>query len=354
MEGLKICPGDVDWFRLQIPAAQYWAGALLSHVPANGQLVMDLFADDGTTLLAEGQQDGQDVLVYSDVFSSPAAVLLRVQGASPDVENRYDLYTVVDEYRPCDPDSFEKNDTPSQAAEIAEDVYNGLSCCGDPDWYKIWLEQGDKLEVEIYFRQTDGDLDLWLVDEQTANSAQSISCDNALACSVSETDDESVVLGSAPSAGWYYAAVSPYQGARNTYDMLVVVTPASTGCTDDGQEPNDDPDGATELEPGNSLTGMQICPDNEDWFWMILNQGEHVVIDLSFTHADGDLDMRFYDGSVTPSDLDSHQLATSLSTTDNEHIEYDATKTDFYYVRVYGWSGASNTYSITVSSTGGP
>ena len=347
MEGLKICPGDSDWFRLEVPAAQYWAGALLSYVPANGRLQMDLFDDSGTTLLAAGQPDGDDIIVTSEVFAAPTTVLLRVQGENGQVENRYDLLAVVDEFVACQEDTFEPNDVPADAKPVSEDAYTGLTSCGEADWYRVSLQEGDRLDVELDFVQADGDLDLWIVDAQTAFNASSISCDNALACAVTETDDELAVLEAAPATADYYLIVYPYQQAKNSYSMMITITPASQ-CSDDGREGNDDPGTATEVGAGQQLDGLAICPDNEDWFWVTFFQGEHAVIDITFQHADGDLDMRFYDSNVTLDTLAEHQLATALSSDDNEHIEYDITRDDFYYIRVYGYEGASNSYSLHV------
>jgi len=350
LEDLKICPGNVDWYQIQIPAAGYWLGVLLGYTQANGQLRMDLYDQDGVTLLAAGQAQTDEIVVYSDVFQAPKSVYLRIEGAAAAVENRYSMYLVIEEYVPCNADTFEPNNDPNEAKTVTEDVYTGLTCCGEPDWYAISLNKGDKLEVEIEFTQADGDLDLWIFDHDTAYNAETLSCDNALGCSTSETDNEQALVESIPATGTYYIGIGPYQGAKNSYDMLVTVTPQAQECTEDGNEPNDDPDHAVEASVTVPIENMMLCTNNEDWYDAYLFQGEKMIIDLTFSHAAGDLDLKLYDPDVTEDALFEHQLATSLSSDDNEHIEYDIPADGFYYMRVYGYDlQIGNTYTLLVS-----
>jgi hypothetical protein len=79
---------------------------------------------------------------------------------------------------------------------------------------------------------------------------------------------------------------------------------------------------------------------------------ETIVVDLTFLHADGDLDLKLYDADVTPDDLWNHQVASSVTVNDNEQITFtnetgvDAT----FYLRVYGWNLQDRTtYSLGVT-----
>jgi hypothetical protein len=343
---LKICAGDEDWYRVQIPASHF-LGAGIGFTQANGQLELDLYAADGSTLLAGGEHGENQVVVYSEVAQSAQTLLLRVRGGAG-VENSYDLVIIVEPYVECSDDSYEPNDQPNDAKIVTEGVYPGLTCCGEPDWYKLDLNQGDGLDVLIEFDTAGGDLDLW-VFEPSALSDQTLSCDNAVGCSTTETDDESVSIPSVPLTTTYYIAVGPYQGARNDYDMTVVVTPVQVGCQDDTSEEDDAPAQASDVWDNGPRTGLQICANDEDWFQTLGFAGETLVFDLRFTHAAGDLDLKLYDEGVTPETLPQHLKASSVSSTDNERIEYPVQADGVFFIRVYGYNGAENAYSLEMT-----
>lgn len=347
---LKICPANVDYFRMNIPANNKLS-AILSYTEANGGLEMHLL-DSGENLLVTGQRNTDEVFLESDVFTQSQDVYLRVRAYNADaqVTNSYSLLAVREEFVQCNDDNFEPNDTPSDAKTVSEQDYPGLACCGDPDWYKIDLNTGDKLEVLIEFTQQDGDLDLWVFDSATALGGGTLSCDNALGCGITETSNEEVTVESIPADGTYYIAVGPYQNAKNTYDMTIVVTPQTQTCQDDADEENDDPINGTGIFTTSTKPDQVLCPADEDWYWVYLYEGQTVVVDLTFIHANGDLDLKLYDSEVTPDTLFEHQLASSVTVTDNEHLEYTAEMDSDFNIRVYGWNLQDRTtYSLGVT-----
>ena len=346
---LKICAANVDYFRMNIPA-DHKVGAILSYTDANGLLQMDLLDTNGSTVLAAGQRTPDEVFVESQVFSQGKDVYLRVQGDNAQAANNYSLLVVREEFIQCNDDSFEPNNTPNDAKTVASQVYSDLACCGDPDWYKIVLDTGDKLEVLIEFVQEDGDLDLWVFDSATAFGGETLSCDNALGCGITETSDEQVTVESIPADGTYYIAVGPYQNAKNTYHMTIVVTPQTQECQDDADEENDDPVWGTGIVSTTTKPDQVLCPSDEDWYWVYLYAGQTVVVDLTFIHANGDLDLKLYDSEVTMDTLFEHQLAYSVTVTDNEHLEYTAEMDSDFNIRVYGYNlEQETTYSIGVT-----
>jgi hypothetical protein len=347
---LKICANNTDYFRMTIPA-DHKVGAMLSYTEANGGLRMDLLDSDGSTVLAAGQNTTDEVYVESQVFSQSKDVYLRVQGDNAQVANNYSLLVVREEFVQCNDDNFEPNNTPNDAKTVSEQDYPGLACCGEPDWYKIDLNTGDKLEVLIEFVQEDGDLDLWVFDSATAFGGDALSCDNALGCGITETSNEEVTVESIPADGTYYIAVGPYQNAKNTYDMLIIVTPQTQECQDDADEENDDPVNGTGIVSTITKPDQVLCPADEDWYWVYLYAEETVVVDLTFIHENGDLDLKLYDSEVTPETLWDHELARSVSMTDNEHIEYTAEADGDFNIRVYGFNlgELGTTYSIGVT-----
>ncbi|HOX46550.1 MAG TPA: pre-peptidase C-terminal domain-containing protein [Myxococcota bacterium] len=341
--GRKICAGDEDWYEVDVPAG-YQFGAGIDHTAVNGELALDVFEANGTTMLASGQADGTWVIATLEGQPSQRTLLVRVRGGA-EVENSYEFAVVIEQVASCEPDGYEPNDEPGDASVVPEGEYPNLTVCNDLDWYRFDLEQGDGLAVLIQFTQAQGDLDLWVIDEAALQQPQ-ITPEVALCASTTENDDEVCELAAVPATGTYYVIVSPYNEARNTYGMTVLVTPATTTCTDDASEPNDTPAEATGLWDGQALTDRIVCANDDDWYMLYMYSGERLLVDATFTHADGDLDLKLYEAGVTPDTLVQHQLASSTSSQDNEHIEYVVVEDGDYYIRVYGYGGASNTYAL--------
>jgi hypothetical protein len=85
------------------------------------------------------------------------------------------------------------------------------------------------------------------------------------------------------------------------------------------------------------LTGSasgRICAGDEDFFRIDAGAASRTVV-VAFTHASGDLDVVALDGS-------GRELGSSAGTTNEERV----TGTGTFYVRVFGYSGAANTYTI--------
>ncbi len=81
---------------------------------------------------------------------------------------------------------------------------------------------------------------------------------------------------------------------------------------------------------------------DEDWFvFDVVGRDADARIEAGFEHDQGDIDMRLYDANL-------NQLGSSLSVTDNELIT-DQLAPGRYYIRVYGYSGATNFYMLTAN-----
>ncbi|MCB9633847.1 MAG: hypothetical protein H6721_17145 [Sandaracinus sp.] len=78
----------------------------------------------------------------------------------------------------------------------------------------------------------------------------------------------------------------------------------------------------------------EICGGDEDWYFA--PDGGEVTI--RFSHATGDLDLEAFD-------VEGRRLGTSNGTSDEETYGHDAP----FYVRVFGYSGATGTYAIDVN-----
>ncbi len=112
-----------------------------------------------------------------------------------------------------------------------------------------------------------------------------------------------------------------------------VSTPATTTCTD-RFEPNGNPTAAAAIGPG-TYSELQICEGDEDYF--AISMSANFTVTISFTHSAGDLDMSLLqNGSI---------VQTSQGTGDAETISAGPGN---YVLRVYGYAGATNAYSLSL------
>jgi len=104
------------------------------------------------------------------------------------------------------------------------------------------------------------------------------------------------------------------------------VAAAPTTCCDDGFENNDsfgDPAPVTE-----GLTeDLRSCALDDDYFSILLSVGDEITIDVSFSHAEGNIDLALFNPSAT-------QVASSQSATDDEQIVYTAPEAGIFVILV--------------------
>lgn len=121
-------------------------------------------------------------------------------------------------------------------------------------------------------------------------------------------------------------------------------TPPPASCTDDAQEPNDSQNSAAALDEG--AYDLEVCgAGDDDWYSIDLTAGETVEITMSFTHAQGDLDMELFQGNTS--------LGVSESVDNVESLTYTATSATTVDLQVYGYNDAENSYSLDIDLRGG-
>lgn len=117
----------------------------------------------------------------------------------------------------------------------------------------------------------------------------------------------------------------------------LLATPAQTSseiagspCIEDPLEDNDTREAARPLPtPGpDFLIYLRACPGDDDWFSIIAIAGQELQIDVSFSHAEGDIDISLFDP-------DGNWVADAHSVTDDERITYVASETGTYTLLVW-------------------
>jgi hypothetical protein len=240
----------------------------------------------------------------------------------------------------CTDDARENDDTVATAGALTFSGgtvhVQGKICSNDDDYFRIVPAAMDRVTVALAFTSSAGDLDLQLLDSSA----------RIVGSSAGTTDMESITY-CARDASTLYARVLGYAGATNTYAMDVTRA-AGACCVDDTFEPDDAQASARALTGGTDFDGT-LCPGDSDWIAVPVTGASRVVVDLTFDLARADVDMTLVGPTGTV-------IASSLGTTDTEHIDAMVTSAGTYAVHVFSIDTArSNDYlgMVTVSATAG-
>ncbi len=327
----EICAGDEDWFSVQVNGG----GSLNLTLDLDnraGNLDLEVFGPGGESLGTSASPDANtESIALADVVSS-GLYKIRVHGP----RGASGVYTLdVRVGAPaCPDDDLEDNDDPDGATLVdlqAEASFTDRHICsGDDDWYAVDLAAGDGLSASLFFSNNQGDLDLHIVDEEGRR----------LASAISVRDNEEATVGSVPTAGLYFVRVFGFLGAEADYDLRLNRIDGGTTCVDDRQEPNDGPQRARATTPGTQ-SALRLCPSDEDWYAFTLTERQIFEVDLTFTHADGDVDVEILDPNQA-------RIGRGFSVRDNESVAVRAGVAGTYLVRVFSFqSGIDNAYDMT-------
>lgn len=248
----------------------------------------------------------------------------------------------------CADDGYEENDDLWGASPLSEGQYALASCADDEDWFEVQVTREGDLDVIV-----DGtaatDLDLALYDAwggllDYSNSVSSLEV--ATAC---------------VAPGDYLVRVYAYGTGDNTYTLDVDHWPrgCAVACTDDANEPDDDWYDArgVDLDQGTYRSAaQQICPEDEDWYEVYLYAGEELWVTATFDQVDasGDLDLMLVDwygyilAGCLEDDPDACDPFNGQSGSGDETMGLSIGVSDWYYVIVRGWDGASNRYDMCI------
>ena len=181
---------------------------------------------------------------------------------------------------------FEPNQTRRTASRIEPGDYKRL-LCDEEDWYVLTVPAGHRLEVSLQFSHAQGDLELELRDGRG----------RALGWSRGQRDEESLTF--APGAET--AVFLHVYNARNMYDLHVGLTPSPW------------------VGPGvvgaPSLEGV-VC-QGLDWYLVPVEAAKQLRVELTFSHAAGDLDLALFDPEGT-------EVQSSTERGDREQLRWTA------------------------------
>jgi hypothetical protein len=118
-------------------------------------------------------------------------------------------------------------------------------------------------------------------------------------------------------------------------------TSAAVSCTNDAYESNETLATAKTLAVNTTFSAMKICPNDVDWFKFSSTSSQRKVR-VRIYNLPADYDLELYSSSGT-------LLGTSSNGgTTNEGVFFNASGTGTYYVKVFGYNGASSNTAYTI------
>ncbi|MFX1489015.1 MAG: pre-peptidase C-terminal domain-containing protein [Promethearchaeota archaeon] len=321
---------DDDWYEIYIDPGDQRLIIDLTFTHADGNIDIEVYNSDLFFLTGGYSTTDNEYIDY--VVPSSGTYYLFIFGSLGG--NNYDLRWNDTPGVPPD-DNYEENDDYGSAYNLSgnEDTWlstiDGFGVQLDEDWYEIYMDPGELfLHVELLFTHTNGDIDI-----QIYNS----SLDYIIGSS-SSTDNEYIDY-EVPSYGTYYLLIFGVS-LGNTYDLLWndKIVPS-----DDNYEEND-----FNTQPYNlslyeatwlsSINGSGVQLD-QDWYEIYIDPGdEHLMITLTFTHTQGNIELGVFNSSFS-------LITYNISTTDNEYIDYIVPSSGIYYLLIVGENRA-NEYDL--------
>ena len=337
---LKACPGNQDWYRLDVPAGTFLTVDLRFEHDL-GDLEMQLFLPDGRTLLDESRSVTDNERVELEV-GTDLTVFVRVFFGVPTIRAvPYRLVVAQDPGMLCPDDSNEPDDDLANARLLEVNVpYEGRVCPADPDWFLIRnVPVGSRVDLTLDVTTSLGDLDLEVFRAGSARPIQA----------ARSRDDDERLSFDASFGGDFYVRVSGKGADTNVYRLRAAVAPGmGSPCLDDPAEPNNGPSTASSTAaipiPPDRAT---LCSGDDDWYTVTLDRFEVLRVELAHD-VGADLDLKLYEpGTVDPNIT---PLRSSVGVLTRESLTYRTFEGGDYLVRVQGVTGADiSPYDLNIT-----
>ena len=236
------------------------------------------------------------------------------------------------------PDFFEPNNTFAAAhnfGTLRDATHSGLNihAANNDDYYRFTAGASGTLSLSLAFTHALGDVDVSLLS----------AAGTVLASSTSTTNSE-LITWSLTRGTTYGVRVYGFQGATNPSYTMTLNGPDVPA---DAYEPNNDFGTAAALGAVTSFTANDLtihASGNADFYEFTSPGAGPGSVDLLFQHIDGDVDVALYTSTGT-------QIASSVGTTNSEHIDFTASAGASYVLQVYGYSGALNwKYDLSINA----
>lgn len=324
---MTLCVGDEDWFYLDLVKDEA-VKVVLTH--AGSGLEFSIHDNPKTAALQKISGSG------TVDFKAPAdgkywmRTASKVAGAKPTGTFAYELK--VDggkgvDLRPTIKSMFPKDVIQGEDAYLSTELVNECKDEASAFHYAWYFSTNDKLDsddAKVFEQALPG-----------LGAKKSMAVD----------DKVPVPVEAKPGPAWLFIKidsqnqVAESQEVNNVDHISMQVVKL---CLGDALEPNNTPTLAKALDIG-TVQDLSICPFELDWYVIEAEAGETLTLTATFDQALGDLDLRLYE----PGKFGA-ALAVAATKKVPEQIVYKAAKAGKYYLRIGGFAGDSNAYSLSL------
>ena len=236
-------------------------------------------------------------------------------------------------------DDLVVDDAIGQASSLTPNraILDRRACAGDQDWYRLDFayQVGQEITVSAIADIGRGDIDLELYYGNGTNQV-------AVAATTHRVE---TLRYRVTSQGTYW--VRAVRGAGQPEYRISAAYPQAGGCTPDGHETDSyfDIPVSAEADTTYALTACPPVLGRTDFDFLgigALEPGAALVVDLTFRHADGDVDLGIYRVG------DQAFAASAASADDNEHLEFEVLEAGEYMVVpfLFGADPTGNVYRV--------
>jgi hypothetical protein len=221
--------------------------------------------------------------------------------------------------------------------ELTEGVYTDLVAI-DIDFYSVNMTAGDWLEVNLLFSNAEGDLDLFIYDEEVEN----------MYCYSGYWSDNERAVFKAPSSAIYLIVVLPY---RMNLNYTLVINQSAVFVEDEYDGTNNFESQITTfpiITNGTNLTAMTAWQD--DYFKITLEENQTIDVTLEYGGTEETLVLLI---TKSPKLGFSEALDYSYTSGTSEELSFRAPTTGTYIIQIMVLRPIES-YNLTISVQNAP
>ncbi|MFX1375315.1 MAG: PPC domain-containing protein [Promethearchaeota archaeon] len=316
---------DEDWYLVYLDPGEERIRVELTFLHMEGDIDLEVYYyDGGTFTYLDGSYSTSD-MEYIEV-NAPWSGYYYIRVYGNDAGNEYDMFWEDLMPSSTDDDWMEENDDFWSSWYVDPNYYSGLRMVyNDDDWFRTYLRNGDTIDIAIYFKNVEGDLELELWDPSNTFRSGSYSGD----------DDEFISYNADMPGDWRIRVFHAFGDSELYYDLDIWVN-AGEDPVDDWMEENDGFWSSRYVDP-NYYSGLILNHDDEDWFHTYINIGDIIDVSIFFEHDKGDLGLELWDPSNT-------LRSGSYSGDDYENVCFMADMPGDWRIRVFHATVDSKNY----------
>jgi len=312
-----LISNDDDWYKVKVDGGEMRLIIEVDHDNAQGYIEFDIYYYDNITPL--NWIAWTDDSWWEMNVAREGEYYIHIYGDF--AGNQYDLLWKDEFPYVLSDDIFEPNDSFEDAREIWPSYYYDLRIVNDnEDWFWLYLNSGELIDIYIYFGHWEGDLQLELYAPDKSYHIGSYSSD----------DHESLSYTVDISGDWRIKVYHNNNNSQVHYDLDIL----KHGGEEDPYEENNEPLQAFDLTSYEGWWLTMIMGEGRqfdmDWYRFDIGEGvEELRIELNFDQWEGNIYIELLDGYNTP--LGQIQMSEGYVL-----IEVKNPLSGRYYIRVDG------------------